>query len=100
MSSTRPPPGATLAPRQRTPAARNQVLGSPNPRIIRLATPTPRPASRPPRSPPPRPPSGRAHTRPLDNRTAISAEDDLELGVAEGARRVVGHDRGLLLSGA
>ena len=45
MSST-PTRGATLVPRQRTPAAKAMPWG-PNPRIIRLATPTTSPASRP-----------------------------------------------------
>ncbi|HWJ49893.1 MAG TPA: hypothetical protein VNR42_02675, partial [Solirubrobacteraceae bacterium] len=45
--------------------------GVPNPRIIRLATPTPSPAPRPPDHPN-RPPTGRDQPCPLDKRRDIS----------------------------
>ncbi len=48
-----PKRSATPVSRQRKPATRNRALGYPNPHIIRLATPTPSPASRPPDHPKP-----------------------------------------------
>jgi hypothetical protein len=53
----------------------------PNPRIIRLATPTTSPASRPTDQPFPRPPADRDHARPLDNTSAISERRELVITV-------------------
>ena len=86
MSSTRLRAGATLAPRQRQPAARNRALGSQS--LASSDWQRRHRARRPgPPTTPRRPPSGRDHPRPLDKPTAISAvvpEDVVHPGLPGG----------------